>query len=100
MSIAPCARSALCARSDSAARAAGENTRCGRVHGEPGRGQAREAADRHAPVRAPLALAGRAAARRRAERVPEDALLGGVRRLAPRPHEGAAEETKARYAFV
>src|SRR5262249_21619040 len=55
-------------------------------HGERGRGQAREAADRRAPVRAPLALAGRAAARAGAERVPEDTRLGGVRRLASRPH--------------
>src|SRR5215207_4642096 len=50
-----------------------------RLHGERGRGQAREAANRRAPVRALLALAGRAAARTGAERVPEDTLLGGVR---------------------
>jgi len=60
----------------------------GRLHGERGRGQAREEADRRAPVRAPLALAGRAAARSGAKRVPEDALLGRVRRLASRPYLG------------
>src|SRR5215208_4383982 len=59
-----------------------------RLHGERGRDQAREAADRRAPVRAPLALAGRAAARTGAERVPEDALLGRVRRLASRAYRG------------
>src|SRR6266545_1626568 len=59
-----------------------------RLHGERGRGHAREAVDRRAPVRAPFALAGRAAARPRAERVPEGALLGGVRRLASRPDRG------------
>jgi len=47
-----------------------------RLHAEPGRGQAREAADRCTPVRAPLARAERAAARPRAARVPKDALLG------------------------
>src|SRR5919106_1128902 len=61
-----------------------------RLHGERGRGQARETADRRAPVCAPLALAGRAAARTGAECVPEDALLGGVRRLASRPYRGRA----------
>src|SRR6266550_3580319 len=54
--------------------------------GQPGCFEASEAADRPAPVRAPLALAGRATPRAGAERVPEDALLGGVRRLASRPH--------------
>jgi len=52
-------------------------------------------------VRALLAVVGRAAARTRAERVPEDALLGRVRRLASLGlSEDAAEETKALYAFV
>jgi hypothetical protein len=53
------------------------------LHGERGRGHARRLIS---PVRAPLALAGRAAARTGAERVSENALLGGVRRLAPRPN--------------
>jgi hypothetical protein len=53
-----------------------------------GRGQAREAPDRRAPVRAPLALAERTAARTGAERVPEGARLGGVRRQASRPYGG------------
>ena len=58
------------------------------LQAEPGRGRAGEAADRRTPVRAPLALAGRAAARTRAERFPEAALLGRVCRLASRPRRG------------
>ena len=45
-------------------------------------------------------MAGRATARTGAERVPEDAPLGGVRRTHLGLTEGADEETKARYAFV
>jgi hypothetical protein len=45
-------------------------------------------------------LAGRAAARTGAERVPEDALLGGVPAWHLGLTDGAAEEAKARYAFV
>src|SRR5262249_26783489 len=53
-----------------------------------GRGRTREAADRRSPVRAAVALAERAASRPRAERVPEGALLRGVRALAPGPDRG------------
>jgi hypothetical protein len=59
-----------------------------RLHAERGRGQAREAPDQRTPIRAPLAVAGRAATGPGAERVPEDALLGRVRRLASRAHRG------------
>ena len=35
-----------------------------------------------------------------AERLPRAALVGRLRRLAPRADQGATDETKARYAFV
>ena len=37
---------------------------------------------------------------RRREHLPRQAQLGRLRRLAPRAHRGANDETKARYAFV
>ena len=66
----------------------GDNARRGYLHAEPGGRQAREAADRRTPLRAPLALAERAAARAGTERLPQDAQLGRVRSLASRPHGG------------
>src|SRR5215211_2063586 len=59
-----------------------------RLRRERRSGKPRETAHRRTPVRASLALAERAAARTGAERVPEDALVGRVRRLASGPHGG------------
>ena len=62
--------------------------RHGHLRRQPRRRRARPQADRRQAVRPRQRLGRRAAGRRGAERVPREALLGGLRRVAPRTDRG------------
>ena len=72
----------------------------GVLYGQPAGGGTGPPAHRRPPVRAQEQLGRRPAERRRRERLPGVAFLGGVRRLALALTDGASDSTKARYAFV